>query len=65
MGQLSHLAHFSHLHNTPQCSQTKHSWLQPWEGLGKTWAPQSRRLFSTARNSHFRRLSNSSLLKRA
>lgn len=65
MGQLSHLAHFSRLHNTPQCSQTKHSWLQPWEGLGKAWALQWRRPFSTARNRHFFHLSNSSLCKRA
>lgn len=64
-GQLSHLAHFSHLHNTPKCGQTKHSQVQPWEGVGKAWARQWRRPFSTARNRHFLSFSNCSLLKRA
>lgn len=66
MGQLSHLAHFSHLHNTAQCSQTKHLWLQPWEGLGKAWALRWRSPFSTARKRHFFfHLSNSFHCKRA
>lgn len=53
MGQFSHLAHFSHLHNTPECSQTKYSWLQPWEGLGKAWALLWSSPSSTSRNRLF------------